>query len=192
MRPLKVTLFILTALLVVSFGTKVAAQSLVSGEVSGTITDPAGATVPGAGVTLCSSDTGFNESVTTGQTGNYLFALLKPGHYTITVTASGFATTKQSVVVSLGQVLEASIKLEVSKTVETIEITTTTPLLQTDNANLATTVDRQSIEMVPSPGQDITNYALTTPGVTISTGGGYGNFTANGLPAMTTTIRSIT
>jgi hypothetical protein len=182
MRSLKVTLFILTALLVVSFGTKVAAQSLVSGEVSGTITDPAGAVVPGAGVTLTSTETGFNESVTTGQTGNYRFALLKPGHYNITVTAGGFATTKQSVVVSLGQVLEASIKLEVSAKVETIEITTTTPLLQTDNANLATTVDRQSIEMVPSPGQDITNYALTTPGVTISTGSGYGNFTANGLP----------
>ncbi len=48
--------------------------------------------------------------------------------------------------------------------------------------HLATTVDDKTIGLQPSPGQDITNYALTTPGVTLSTGAGYGNFTANGLP----------
>jgi hypothetical protein len=177
-----IAFLVLVAALVGFFAANAAAQSLVSGEVDGTVVDSTGAVVPSASVNLSSTETGFNETTTTGSTGTFRFALVKPGKYNLTVTQSGFATVKNTVTVSLGQVTEVPVKLEVSSKVESIEITTSAPLLQTENANLATTVDRQSIEMVPSPGQDITNYALTTPGVTVSTGAGYGNFTANGLP----------
>ncbi|HEX2663732.1 MAG TPA: carboxypeptidase regulatory-like domain-containing protein [Candidatus Acidoferrum sp.] len=158
------------------------AQSVVSGEVDGTVTDQTGAVAPNASVNLISTETGFNETTTTGATGTFRFALVKPGNYGLTVTLSGFSTVKRAIVVSLGQVTNVPLQLEVGKASQTVEVTAEAPLLHTENANLASTVSEKTIELVPSPGQDITNYVMTTPGVTLSTGAGYGNLTANGLP----------
>ena len=74
------------------------------------------------------------------------------------------------------------VQLEVGTTSQTIEISASAPLLQTENGNIASTIDSEVIRKQPNPGNDITNYALMTPGVTVSTGSGYGNFTANGQP----------
>jgi hypothetical protein len=63
---------------------------------------------------------------------------VKPGNYTVTVTMTGFATSKRNVIVAIGQVSKVPIPLEV--------ITAATPLLSTENANLNTTVDRNTIE----------------------------------------------
>lgn len=158
------------------------AQSLVSGEISGTITDASGAVVPNATVNLASTETGFNESTTTSAAGTFRFALVKPGSYTLAVTASGFNTVKRSVVSTTGQVSEFPIQLEVGGKTETVEISAAAPLIQTQNGNLSSTIDTATIERMPNSGQDMTNFALMTPGVTISSGGGYGNFTANGQP----------
>jgi Carboxypeptidase regulatory-like domain len=158
------------------------AQSLVSGQVDGTVMDPTGAAAPNATVNLSSSETGFNETTTTNATGAFHFSLVKPGNYTMTVTLSGFTALKRTVVVSLGQVTNVAVQLEVGKAEQTIEVTAESPLLHTENANLASTVDQRTIANIPSPGQDITNYAMTTPGVALSTGAGYGNLTAHGLP----------
>jgi len=144
--------------------------------------DPSGAAAPNATVNLSSSETAFNENTTTSATGAFHFPLVKPGNYTMTVALSGFTTLKRTVVVSLGQVTNVALQLEVGRAEQTIEVTAESPLLHTENANLATTVDQRTIENIPSPGQDITNYAMTTPGVALSTGAGYGNLTANGLP----------
>jgi hypothetical protein len=158
------------------------AQSVVSGEIDGTVTDPAGAVVPNATVNLSSAETGTNESTTTSSNGSFRFALVRPGSYTLTVSVAGFRTVKLTVTASLGQVTTTPVKLEVGTQSQTIEVTAESPLLHTENANLASTVNEKTIELTPSPGQDITNYAMTTPGVTLSTGAGYGNFTANGMP----------
>jgi hypothetical protein len=183
MNLFRTFLFItLAVVLVGAFPANIAAQSLVSGQIDGRVTDPTGAVVPNASVSLVSTETGFNGSTTTDSEGVFHFPLLKPGNYTATVTKDGFRTTKRSVVVSLGQIANLPIPLEMGGKIETIEITAAAPLLSTEDANGATTVDRGTIDNIPSPGQDITNYAMTTPGVALSTGGGYGNLTANGLP----------
>jgi hypothetical protein len=62
-----------------------------------------------------------------------------------------------------------------------VEVTAATPLLQTENANISTTYNPTQIDLTPNPGGDLTNYALTAPGVVLSTGAGYGNFSTNGL-----------
>src|SRR6516165_6656530 len=66
------------------------AQSLTSGSVTGTVTDPSGAAVPNATVTLKNNDTGAAQNTTTNSTGAYRFALLNPGSYGISVKATGF------------------------------------------------------------------------------------------------------
>ena len=158
------------------------AQSIISGEVTGSVTDPTGAVVANATVTLNSKDVGTTQAVSTNAAGGFRFPLLRPGLYSITVTATGFSTATQGITVGVGQVTTAAIQLRVGTTGETIEVTGAAPLLETENANIATTYTPSQIENIPSPGGDLTNFALSAPGVVLSTGGGYGNFTAYGMP----------
>ena len=86
--------------------------------------------------------------------------------------------------VGLGQVAKVKFRLGIAKQTETVTVEEQASLMQTDNANMATTFDSSQLENLPAPGNDMTAYALTAPGVTVSTGGGYGNFTVFGLPGV--------
>src|SRR5689334_9185364 len=101
--------WLLTVLLVGLFALNLSAQTVVTGDVVGTVTDPSNAVVPGATVTLSNVDTGSTSEVKTTQTGLYRFPLLKPGNYRIAVTQSGFRTTQQTVTVAIGQVTTSNI-----------------------------------------------------------------------------------
>ena len=159
------------------------AQSIVTGAVGGVVTDTSGAVIAGATATLKSSDTGATLSTTTNSTGTYQFSLLKPGNYSLTVAEKGFKQEVISVEVSLGQSAIFNVKLEVGAASETVTVTEQGALLQTENANISTTVSQLQIENLPNPGGDLSNIAQTAPGVTMNTGGsGYGNFSAFGLP----------
>src|ERR1700722_9751858 len=158
------------------------AQSIISGDIVGTVTDPTGAEVAGASVVLTSEETGSVQTVTTSTTGSFRFPLLRPGVYRVSVKAMGFSAATQDVTAGVGQVTTASVQLRLGTTGETIEVTGAAPLLETENANLATTYTPAQIENMPSPGGDLTNFALSAPGVVLSTGAGYGNFTAYGMP----------
>jgi hypothetical protein len=163
----------------------VGAQSVVTGAVGGVITDASGAVVAGASVTLKSAGTDTTLAGSSGTTGTYQFTLLKPGAYVLTVSHPGFKQTVQQVDVLLGQTALANIKLEVGTTNDTITVTEQGALLQTEDANISSNFDTQAIQNIPNPGGDITYVAQTAPGITMnnSTGGGYGNFSAFGLPA---------
>ena len=158
-------------------------QSLTTGDVTGTVTDTSGAVTPNVTVTLKSVDSGATRTTTTGSTGFYRFSLLSPGNYTITAEAQGFSKTERTVAVNLGQASVTDIKLQVGSTTQTVEVTTAAPLVNADNADLSTSFSQSLIQNEPNGGNDLTYIAQTAPGVTMNVGGGYGNFTANGLPA---------
>ena len=158
------------------------AQTTISGDIAGVVTDSTGAVVPNATVTLNSKEMGTTQTVTTNAAGDFRFPLLRPGVYTVLVKATGFSVATQDVTVGVGQVTTAAVQLRVGTSSETIEVTGAAPLLETENANIATTYTPSQIENMPSPGGDLTNFALSAPGVVLSTGSGYGNFTAYGMP----------
>jgi len=161
------------------------AQTSVSGEIAGTVADPSGAVVSGATVTAKGAATGITQEATTSDSGAYRFVFVKPDTYKLTVTHAGFRSTSESIVVNVGAVAIANLKLEVGSANEIVEVTASAPLLQTENANLTTTYNATQVENLPNGGNDITAVAYTAPGVLMnsSSGGGYGNFTAFGLPA---------
>jgi hypothetical protein len=162
----------------------VSAQSVITGGLTGIVTDPTGSVVAGAAVNLKNQSTGEVLSATTGTTGAYQFTLLKPGIYVISVSQTGFKQVSETVEVLLGQTALANVKLEVGATSETITVSEQGALLQTEDANISSNFDTNQIQNVPNPGGDITYVAQTSPGITMnsSTGGGYGNFSAFGLP----------
>ncbi len=160
------------------------AQTMVTGEIAGSLTDPSGAAVGNGKVVLKSEATGASQTATTTGAGEFHFSLLRPGAYTLTITAAGFEETTQQATVNLAQITAVKIQLGLQKQNQTVTVNEQVTLTQTDNANLATTFNSLQLENLPAPGNDMTAYAFTAPGVTVSTGGGYGNFSVFGLPGV--------
>ncbi|HZD50261.1 MAG TPA: carboxypeptidase-like regulatory domain-containing protein, partial [Silvibacterium sp.] len=164
------------------------AQSLISGDIVGTVTDQSGAIVPNASVTVTSKATGTVQSTTTNSSGSYRVPLLKPGDYTILVTAPGFEQASLSAAVSASTTATADVKLTVGSAAQTVEVTAAAPLLHTEAADLSTTFSQQQVQSLPNPGNDLTFVAQTAPGSVMNTQGGYGNFSSFGLPATSNTF----
>src|SRR5271170_2456869 len=177
-------LAILLAALMLLLPAIAAAQSTVTGAISGTVTDSSGAVIAGATISLRSNDTGTVLAATTGAAGTYQFTLLKPGRYTLAVSQSGFKQLAEPTEVLLGQITLANIKIEVGANSDTVTVTEQGALLQTEDANISSNFDTNQIQNIPNPGGDITYVAQTAPGIIMnsSTGGGYGHFSAFGLP----------
>lgn len=159
------------------------AQTATTGDLAGQVTDPTGATVAGAKITLKSLDDGTAQVATTGSNGAYRFSLLKPGRYSVTEEGSGMSTTINPVIVSVGRVTPLDIVAKLTGANTIVEVAATAPLLQTEDANITTNFTAEQLNAMPLPGGDLANVPFTAPGVNLSTGAGYGSFTAFGLPA---------
>jgi Carboxypeptidase regulatory-like domain/TonB-dependent Receptor Plug Domain len=170
-------------------------QSLTSGDISGHVTDPTGAAIPGATVTVKNLGTGATYTSTTNATGGYHTALLQPGSYSITVSGTGFETASTTTQVSGGAIANGDVKMTLGKSSQTVTVTEAEPLLNTENADITTTFNTEQIQRLPNPGNDLTFVAQTAPGsvmntTTNSNGAffGYGNFSSFGLPATSNTF----
>src|SRR5690242_17181953 len=108
------------------------AQSITQGNVRGTVTDPSGAVVPGATVTIKSTATGASQTRTTNGSGFYEFALLPPGTYTVAVSSPNYKPATQTVSVSVGQVSTNNITLAVAASSQTVEVVAQGSVLQTN------------------------------------------------------------
>src|SRR5208283_5228303 len=158
------------------------AQSSVSGDLTGTVTDPSGAVLPNATVTMKSDANGSTRTSTTNSNGSYRFSLLPPGSYTVSVTASGFSTAETKANVGIGTAAVTDVKMAVGAGSQTVEVTSSAPLVNAETADNTTNFGTNLITNLPNGGNDLTYVAQTAPGVTMAVGGGYGNFTANGMP----------
>jgi hypothetical protein len=172
--------FAVVFLITLIFASVTSSQSLTLGSISGRVTDPTGAVIAGATVELKSLDTGGTQVAATGGDGSFRFNLLKPGNYEITTGMIGFAKTVRPTSVEVGQTSQVDIALEISKTAETIEVSGEAPLISTE-PGMATSFTPQEVALLPAAGGDLTTIAFTAPGVVVSQGMGYGNFTVNGL-----------
>jgi hypothetical protein len=181
----KVGLAALMLALTLFFGYRPAiAQTQISGAIAGTVTDPTGAAIPGATVTITNTATGVTKSVKSGAAGDFSVGLLQPGQYTVEVAASGFRTVQRSLAVAVGQAATVNVSLSIAQGVQTVQVEgQAVPILQTENSNLSTTLTQQQVQSLPNPGGDITDYINMTQGVVENTQMGYGNSSAFGLPA---------
>jgi Carboxypeptidase regulatory-like domain len=163
------------------------AQSLTTGAIAGTVTDPSGAVVPNATVTVTNTDNGALRNTNSGADGTYTVPLLNPGNYDVKVTATGFRTSEQSpITVALSATTSLNIKLEVGQASQTVEVTAAAPLIETSNPNTTTNVNATQLSSLPNPGNDLSYVAQVAPGAVMNTTGGYGNVEFNGLPATST------
>ncbi len=158
------------------------AQTATTGDIAGVVKDSSDAVVPNATVTLKSLERGDVRTTNTNEVGAYRFTFLRPGKYTVAAEATGLKTSVTAITIQVGQVANIDLVANVQTTQQVMEVTSAAPTLETENANLATTFSSAQVQELPMPGGDISTVAFTVPGVSISTGAGYGNFSSQGLP----------
>lgn len=180
----KLLLVCLGLCLSLTLRTNAFAQSITSGDIAGTVSDPSGAAVPRAAVTLVNVGTNATQKTLTNDQGQYRFALLPPGTYNVSVQATGFQPARRTgIVVTAGQPAAADIRLQVATASQTVDVSENSEVVQTENADVSTNYNTQMLSNLPNPGGDITYFAQTAPGVVMNTQAGYGNFVADGMPA---------
>jgi hypothetical protein len=160
-------------------------QTITTADAVGVVSDTSGAVVPGAKVTIKSSDSGESRTETTNGQGQYRFPLMKPGDYEISATAKGLKSNFFKVTLLVGQAQEANITMNPEGTSTTVEVSANAAILQTENANLETNFNKAQVDNLPMPGGDLTTLAMTDPGIRVNVTGGSGNMNANGIPGST-------
>jgi hypothetical protein len=158
------------------------AQTVTTGDLTGTVTDATGAMIPTATVTLKSLDTGETRTTQTNEAAVFRFIFLKPGNYTISAASAGLVSDANKLAIEVGQVANITLIAKVQSVTQTIEVSEAAGLVNADNANLAATFNSRQIDSLPMPGGDLTTIAFTVPGINLSTGAAYGNFSSQGLP----------
>jgi len=144
------------------------AQSVSTGTVTGTVTDPTGAVLVGADVTLTDVAThGARKLVTNGE-GRYFFVNIPPGTYDLTVSKSGFSTEKVSKQeVTVGLTLTLNVKMAVGAPSVVLEITANSGAeLQTFNSTVGTAFTGIALDSLPSISRDVSTFVMLQPGVT--------------------------
>ncbi len=120
------------------------------GSVTGTVTDPASATVPGAKLVLTNIATGVSSNAQTTPTGNYTFTSIPVGNYNLTVQATGFKTEIQhDIAVQLDQTARLDIKLSVGSATESVTVEANAEILKTENAEVNTVVTGNKLNELP-------------------------------------------
>jgi hypothetical protein len=148
----------------------------------GTVTDSSGAVVPNARVNLVNEATNVKVALLSDSRGAYLFTLLSPGSYRMTVEAPGFQTAIRSgMVLQVQQQANLDIVLNVGDVASSIEVAGETPRLDGVSATLGRVVENRSVQNMPLTTRSVLDLANLAPGVVGSPGGTGSNFISNGV-----------
>jgi Carboxypeptidase regulatory-like domain len=144
-----------------------------SGSIVGTVTDPSGAVVVGATVTVTNVGTGASRTTTTNQQGGYSLSAMPPAQYKITIEAPAFRTYSQTgATLQANQTLTVNAKLEVGQTTETVEVSGQALQVDTATSTVKDVVDQQRVVELPLNGRNAAELTLTTTGaVTVPNSG---------------------
>ena len=162
----------------------VAQAQLSTATINGTVSDPSGAVIPDATVTLKNVGTNVDRSTTTNSAGNFTVVNINPGRYIVTVHKDGFGTTTQpEFELQVNQTLTLDFNLHVGSNVETVTVEAAEAGLQTSTSELGAVIDRRSVDDLPLNGRNFTQLLNLTPGVsTVNTSQNAGNAQFQGNP----------
>jgi hypothetical protein len=134
-------------------------------DVVGTVQDNSGGTIAGATVAITNLQTNEALSTVTTSSGDYVFNLLKPGKYSISVSQSGYKTFKiQALTVQAGDRAREDVHLAVGSATQTVVVEAGSPALHTDTSELASTITDKAVQDLPLNGRNFINLAQLVPG----------------------------
>ncbi len=157
-----------------------------SGRIVGSVSDPSGAVVVGATVTITNTETGAQLTTTSGKAGEFSFPVVPRGDYSASASSSGFSKQSQEFTLNVTQVQTLLFKLQPGQVSSNVSVTDAAPMLDTSNATMGETIQGKQITELPLNGRNFTNLAMLSPGVTR---GQYGD-NASGIGGNTETYRN--
>jgi hypothetical protein len=163
LRPMKR----FVSLLLLLFSAIPAYPQRITASLAGDISDPSGAGVPNATVQMTNTGTSEIFSETTDQGGHFLVPALPPGHYDLSIEASGFKRLeRKDLILNVDQSVSLRLVMQLGKAVDTVEVTGDAPLLETESAAVGQAVNNKSIVDLPLNQRNPFSLILLVPGVT--------------------------
>ncbi|MEY3282108.1 MAG: hypothetical protein RIR86_121, partial [Acidobacteriota bacterium] len=157
------------------------AQVATTAAISGAVTDPTGAVIAGATVTVNSRVTGQEYKVTSSDNGTWTVPALGAGQYTVTIEAQGFKkSVVDNVTLNAGVPATVNVTMEIGSATESVVIQGGAEVLQTQSASISTTITGRQITEIPFTSRDALDLVLLLPGT--NTPGRPRTSTINGLP----------
>ena len=138
------------------------------GSITGDVTDPSGAALPGATITITQKETGQSRQGVSDAAGNFDFPNVLAGTYTVRASKDGFKTvSRENIVVTLNSIARANLTVEVGEVSETVVITAESAQLKTDRADVSSEITSRPLRDLPVPiGRNYQNLFKTLPGIT--------------------------
>ncbi|MBY0508278.1 MAG: TonB-dependent receptor [Bryobacteraceae bacterium] len=168
MQLSRVTTLLLASSLFLSAQSEIGSASL-----SGTVSDPSGAIVSGAKVTVSNVATGLIRSMNTTEAGLFTFVRLPVGTYNLEVAQNGFAPLKiENLPLTVGGQTSLDLKLQVTSATSSVNVSSEIPLVETTRANVATAVNEKAVRDLPINGRNFLDFTVLTPGVVRDPRGG--------------------
>src|SRR5438270_6769135 len=150
------------------------AQSTVAtGSIQGTVTDPNGAVVPNAAITITNKATEQTNRLNSSSSGTYASGALIPGQYEIRIEGKGFKTQILNATVQVGVTTSGNAKLSLGQSTEVIEVTGSAVAVNTEQATVQGVLSTEQIENLPINGRNFLDLAQLEPGVQIQDGGNF-------------------
>ena len=154
-----VTIMLLSLVPTMSFG------QVTTGTIFGTVTDPQGAAIANAAVTVTDIAKGTTDTATTNGSGNYSVTHLIPDVYSVKIEAPGFQTYEQKGITVVADASErVDAQVQVGSASQTVEVTSEAPQLQTENADVGVTYNQRYVENLPVFNRNFTQFELLSPG----------------------------
>ncbi len=141
-----------------------------TGAIRGTVTDPQGAVVTNATVTVTSKATGESRKANTGGDGIYAVENLLPGEYEVRIEAQSFATQVITAQVQVGNTTSGDAALRVGAKDEIVEVQASAPVINKEDYKIDGVITRQKVDALPLNGRNFLQLALLEPGVAVSAG----------------------
>jgi len=180
------------AAITMSFGQAI---SVSGGSISGSITDPTGAVVSNARISITDADTGVAKNLTADSAGFYSVGPLNPGNYTVTITAPGFQTLSVKTIVRTGTATSGNFKLTLGQSAVMVEVNAGALQVNTEQAGVSDVITKEQIQSLPVNGRNFLDLAQVEPGVILQSGesfdptkAGYSAISVGGVSGRTTRI----
>src|SRR6202451_1133260 len=168
-RFIFLTFIVLAALLLSSAA--FAQTTVAQGSIQGLVTDPSGAVVSGAKISISNKATGRLITAKSTSAGAYTSGALTPGDYVLRVEAQGFKTSEMPLTVQVGVTASGNVKLQLGQATQVVEVQGTEIAVNTQQATVQGVLTTQQIENLPINGRNFLDLAQLEPGVQIQDGG---------------------
>ncbi len=164
-------LSVLSLFLLLLSGTALAQTTISTGSIQGTVTDPSGAVVGGAKVTIRNKGTNQTSATTTNFSGSYASGALIPGSYEVRIEVRGFQTVVIPLTVQVNVTSTANARLTLGESAQVVEVQANEVAVNTEQATVQGVLTSEQIENLPINGRNFLDLAQLEPGVQIQDGG---------------------